>query len=345
MSNPDRPRPIIFGCASTKLSAGERSFFADINPLGFILFQRNCQSRDQIKQLTAEMRETVGRPDAPILIDQEGGRVSRLKPPVWPKYPAAGVFGDIWKNDPELATEAMKIHATLMGHELAKMGVTVDCAPLLDLTFPVTHDAIGDRAFSDKIDAVTALGRAFTAGLLEVGVLPVIKHMPGHGRATVDPHLALPVVDATEAELEETDIKPFIALRDMPIGMTCHVLFKGIDPAKPTSMSEKVIKFIREKIRFEGLLFSDDLDMHALKGRLEDRARDALQAGTDVLLYCQGGMPGMIEIGRSLPRMTDIAWARWEHASKRLLRKPGFVDEHGLASRLDMILGGTALAI
>jgi beta-N-acetylhexosaminidase len=343
LPNNTRPRPIIFGCAGTVLTPGERNFFSDINPFGFILFQRNCQSRDQVRQLIADLRATVGRDVAPILIDQEGGRVARLKPPNWPKYPAARIFGQIWESDHQLGVEAVKIHATLMGHELARLGVTVNCAPVLDLSYPITHDAIGDRAFSAKADAVIALGRAFAEGLLEAGVLPVIKHMPGHGRATVDPHLSLPFVEADTAALEVTDMKPFMALKDFPIGMTCHLMFKKIDPVNPVSLSSKIISdLIRGKIGFDGLLFSDDLDMKALTGRLEDRGRDALAAGNDVLLYCSPDQAGMVEIGRGLPAMNDLAWARWQRAMDRLPKRQPFIDIQGLNERLDIILGAAA---
>lgn len=324
------------------LTSGERSFFADVNPLGFILFQRNCQTREQVRQLIADLRTLVGRDDAPILIDQEGGRVARLKPPTWPKYPAARVFGKIWEQDPDLGIEAVKIHATLMGHELARLGFTVNCAPVLDVLVSVTHDAIGDRAFSDKPEAVIALGRAFAEGMLTAGILPVIKHMPGHGRANVDPHLALPVVDADMQTLER-DFKPFAALKDFPIGLTCHVLFKALDAARPVSTSAKIIRdIIRQKIGFDGLLLSDDLDMKALVGRLEDRARDALAAGSDVVLYCPGMVPGMVEISRGLERMNDLAWARWQRAMDRLPKRDPMIDVSGLSNRLDVILGAMA---
>lgn len=330
------PLPAIFGLAGSELSPNERDFFAQAKPFGFILMQRNCLRPEQVRDLTAELRAVVGREDAPILIDQEGGRVARLQPPRWPKFPSAANIGTIYMHDRALGLEAAKIIGSLTGYELQKIGVTVNCAPVLDISHPETHEAIGDRAFASDPLIVAELARAFVEGMLEQGVLPVIKHMPGHGRAAVDPHFELPVVKAQRDALAN-DFLPFRKLSALPLGMTSHIVFSGIDPGAPASQSRVVInEVIREAIGFQGLLITDDLDMKALKGSLYNRAEKALAAGSDVILVCNSPVPALYELGTLLPRMSEQAWARWTQAQD-FVRKPQFIDLAGLNHRLDMI--------
>jgi beta-N-acetylhexosaminidase len=284
----------ILGCAGPTLSAEERRFFREADPLGFILFQRNCQTPDQVRRLVQDFRDSVGRTDAPVLIDQEGGRVARLRPPAWRKAPAAGRFGVLAARDVNAAIEAARLNAELMGRELADLGISVDCAPVLDLQFAGASNVVGDRGFATDPELVARLGRAVCEGLLAAGVTPVLKHIPGHGRALVDSHHALPEVDASLAALRETDFVPFQRLADMPCAMTSHVLYKAIDPERPATTSPVVIRdIIRGEIGFKGVLFSDDLSMEALRGDIGDRARRARAAGCDLALHCNGRLDEM----------------------------------------------------
>ena len=299
MSEPtsDAPAAVIFGCAGPQLAADEDRFFRDIDPLGFILFARNCETPDQIRSLTQALRASVGRDDAPILIDQEGGRVQRLKPPTWRAAPAAGRFGGLAHADPAAAVEAARLNARLIAAELQDVGVNVDCLPCLDVPAPDGHDIIGDRAFGNDPNLVATLGRAVADGLIAGGVLPVAKHMPGHGRARADSHLELPIVDTPATELETTDFAPFSALADLPLGMTAHVVYSDIDADAPATVSRKVIDdIIRKRIGFDGLLMSDDLGMQALAGDFATRTSAALAAGCDVVLHCSGVMSEMKEV-------------------------------------------------
>ncbi|MFP6743605.1 MAG: beta-N-acetylhexosaminidase, partial [Alphaproteobacteria bacterium] len=253
------PKAVIFGCAGTVLTDAERRFFAAAQPLGFILFQRNCETPDQLRALTSDMRATLGRADAPVLIDQEGGRVARLRQPHWRASPAAGVIGELTARDWITGIEAARLNAMLIAAELHDAGITINCAPVLDLPIAGASDAIGDRAFSGAASITGALGRAVCGGLLAGGVLPVIKHMPGHGRAMSDTHHALPVVNEPLDVLRATDLAPFQQLRESPWGMTAHIVFSAIDD-KPATQSKPVIeRIIRGEIGFEGVLFSDDL--------------------------------------------------------------------------------------
>lgn len=331
-----RPLPAIFGCAGHELSPNERGFFAQVQPFGFILMQRNCLSPAQVRNLVAELREAVGRADAPVFIDQEGGRVARLQPPHWPKFPSAGSIGKMYLYDRALGLEAAGIIGNLIGHELRQIGVTANCAPVLDIAYPETHQAIGDRAFAADPLIVAEVARAYVEGMLEQGILPVIKHLPGHGRATVDPHLELPVVSETREALA-ADFMPFRKLSALPIGMTSHILFSAIDPKFPASQSPAVIRdIIRGAIGFNGLLLSDDLDMKAVKGSMLVRAEKTLAAGTDIVLICNSGAAALTEAGTLLPRMTEQAWERWKTA-QTFIRKPQFLDIGALNHRLDMI--------
>ncbi|MFP4002633.1 MAG: beta-N-acetylhexosaminidase [Alphaproteobacteria bacterium] len=323
--NEPHPRAVIYGCAGPVLTPGEAWFFERARPWGFILFQRNCQSRAQVRALVEDLRATVGRPDAPVLIDQEGGRVARLKPPEWQALPAAGKIGALHRQNGELAREALSLHSRLLAHELASLGVTVDCVPVADVPAPDSHGIIGDRAYGDSVDIVVDMARLCADELMADGVLPVLKHMPGHGRARVDSHEELPVVDASRAELERVDFEAFRALNDLPLGMTAHVVYSDIDPAAPATWSAKVIgEIIRGHIGFDGLLMTDDLSMHALKGPFHERVSRALGAGCDVILHCNGHMDEMTEIASAAPplsgepaRRAEAALAKIRHAKPR----------------------------
>ncbi|HEY7688099.1 MAG TPA: beta-N-acetylhexosaminidase [Dongiaceae bacterium] len=332
------PLACIFGCGGVALTDDERRLYRDSNPLGFILFQRNCQTPDQIRALIAEMRRCVGRADAPVLIDQEGGRVQRLKPPVWRKAPAAAVIGDLARRSLSRAIEAARLNARLIAEELASLGFTADCAPVLDLRLAITHQAIGDRAYSDDPAVVSALGRAACEGFIAGGIIPVPKHMPGHGRAVCDSHIELPRVSASADELERTDFAPFHALRDMPWAMTAHILFTALDPSAPATASKVVIdKVIRGSIGFQGLLFSDDLSMQALEGTLRQRAERALAAGCDVALHCNGSMDEMRQIAEGIAPLTPAALERVA-TGRRLLNGGERIDIAAAQARFDALM-------
>src|SRR5262245_6635188 len=306
------PRAVILGCAGPDLAADERAFFRDADPLGFILFARNVDTPERTRRLVEELRASVARADAPVLIDQEGGRVARLRPPHWRKAPPARLLGELYARDPERGLEATRLNSRLLAADVASIGVDVDCLPVLDIAFPETHAVIGDRAYADRPEPVAALGRAAAEGLLAEGVMPVIKHMPGHGRATVDSHHALPHVGASRETLERTDFLPFKLLADLPWAMTGHLLFDAIDPTAVITVSARGVRdVIRGHIGFDGLLLSDDLSMQALGGSLGERAERSLAAGCDIALHCNGRMDEMTEIvGRTGP-MTGAASRRF----------------------------------
>jgi len=313
----------IFGCAGPRLGGEEAAFFRDVDPWGFILFGRNVETPGQVRALTDALRAAVDRPDAPVLIDQEGGRVQRLGPPHWRRYPPARAFAALPRDGPGGAVEMVRLGARLMAHDLAGLGVNVDCAPVLDVPAPGAHDIIGDRAYGETARDVAALGRAAAEGLLAGAVLPVIKHIPGHGRATADSHVALPVVEASLAELEARDFAPFKALGDMPVAMTAHVLYPAVDARRPATTSPLVIeRVIRGAIGFDGLLISDDLSMQALSGGLADRARDCLAAGCDVALHCNGAMAEMKAVADGTAPLTARAAARAAAALARVAGPP-----------------------
>lgn len=327
----------IFGFAGTALSADEKAFFFDVNPYGFILFQRNCESPEQVRRLTSDLRELSGRTQLPILIDQEGGRVARLKPPHWPTFPPAKRFADLYAKDWETAERACYLNARLMAYELAKLGVSVDCAPVADVPVPGAHDVIGDRAFGHLPEQVITLARAQADGLTDGGIVPVLKHIPGHGRAHADSHLELPVVETSLDRLRDTDFVPFKALADLPMAMTAHVLYTEIDSRRPATTSPVAIQLIREELGFNGLLMSDDLSMKALGGDFTSRTEDALSAGCDVVLHCNGEMAEMQQIVGGLASLAGLPLMRAEGAM-RLYEKPG--DAKAWQEELDAILAG-----
>ena len=306
--------PAIFGIAGEALSADERAFFRDADPAGYILFGRNTVARDQLRALTDDLRALSGRERLPILIDQEGGRVARMKPPEWPAFPAAGRFGALYEAAPISAIEAARANARALGLMLAEAGISVDCLPLLDGRQPGASDVNGDRAFGAGPMRVAALGRATLDGLADAGIVGVVKHMPGHGRALVDSHHLLPVVDA-DAEALESDLEPFIRLADAPMAMTAHVVYRAWDAERPATLSSRVIgEIIRGRIGFDGLLMSDDVDMKALSGSPAENGATAVAAGCDVVLNCWARMDDMIATARLVPAMTEAAARRLEQA-------------------------------
>ena len=347
MSSPDRwgrrtstPLAAVFGCRGAELEPAERAFFADANPLGFILFERNCRSPDQARALVDAFKDCVARTDAPVLIDQEGGRVARLGPPHWTKPPAAARFAELGARDMIRAREAARLGARLMAEDLRAIGVSVDCAPVLDVSRPETHRVIGDRAYGSDPEQVAQLGRAVVEGLLAGGVLPMIKHIPGHGRARVDSHLELPRVDAQRAELERVDFVPFRALRDAPWGMSAHILYSALDPSRPATLSADVIEgVIRRDIGFDGLLSSDDLSMKALGGTLGERARAALAAGCDVVLHCNGRLDEMEQVATGARPLRPESARRLARA-ERARRAPEPVDAAAAGARHSALLAG-----
>ncbi|HJV41132.1 beta-N-acetylhexosaminidase [Caulobacter sp.] len=331
----------ILGCAGTTLTAEEVAFFRDVKPWGFILFKRNIADPNQVRALTAALRETVGRPDAPILIDQEGGRVARLQPPHWRIYPPGRAYGELVANDPLVAREITRLGARLIAHDLHSLGVNVDCVPVLDVPDPQGHEIIGDRAYGDTPEQVATLGRAAAEGLLAGGVLPIIKHIPGHGRAMADSHLELPVVKAKLAELDARDFAPFRVLSDMPMAMTAHVVYTAIDRKNPATTSKKAIKkIIRESIGFDGLLMSDDLSMKALSGDFKQRAKDSLSAGCDVVLHCNGDMAEMKAVMSGVGRMSKEARRRAQAVMSRLVKVPEPFDVAEARARFDAAFDG-----
>jgi beta-N-acetylhexosaminidase len=320
----------ILGCSGLTLTKAERSFFADAQPWGFILFGRNIDTPAQVRKLTEALRDAVGRENAPILVDQEGGRVQRLGPPHWRRYPPARAYGDLAANDPLFRREIARLGARLMAHELAAVGVNVDCAPLLDVPDADGHEVIGDRAYAASAQEVAVLGRAAAEGLIAGGVLPVIKHIPGHGRARVDSHKALPVVEAGWDELDARDFAPFKALSDMPMAMTAHVVYATADRKRPATTSKRVMRgMIREAIGFDGLLISDDISMKALKGSLRERTEAALSAGCDMVLHCTGVLSEMKAVAGAAGALKGRSAMR---AAAALARLPKAVEPFDAAA-------------
>ena len=333
-------RAVIFGCDGHELTTEEEAFFRDVNPWGFILFSRNCGSPDQVRGLTASLRACVGRADAPILIDQEGGRVQRLRGQHWRPRPAAAAFGAISRQDPRSARDLAYDNARAMAEELSSLGINVDCTPCVDVPVEGAHGIIGDRAFGHDPWVVASLGQSVIDGMMDGGVLPVIKHIPGHGRARADSHMELPVVDTSRAELERTDFTPFRALARAPLGMTAHVVYTDIDASAPATTSKKVIdEIVRGYIGFDGLLMTDDLTMKALKGSLADRVRASIAAGCDMILHCMRHMDEMQEIAQATPELSGVALSRAQRALAAL-QKPKAFDVAAAQARVDAALAG-----
>ncbi len=303
----------IYGCAGTVLSDEERRFFGETQPWGFILFARNIVDREQTRRLVDALRATVGDEKAPVLVDQEGGRVARLRPPHWKERPAAAYFGALHDVAAEAAHEAAYLNARLIAYDLVEIGINVDCAPVLDVPVEGADAVIGDRALSRLPAAAVDLGRSVIEGLMDGGVVPVMKHIPGHGRATADSHRALPHVHTPREELSMTDFVPFRGLADCPMAMTAHVVYDDIDPERPATTSPRIIRdVIRTEIGFGGLLISDDLSMEALEGPLGKRAKAAQFAGCDVVLHCNGDMDEMRDVAKEAKPLDNIHLKRAE---------------------------------
>ncbi|CDO37295.1 MULTISPECIES: beta-N-acetylhexosaminidase [Novosphingobium] len=334
--------PAIFGLSGLSLGQDERAFFKDADPAGYILFGRNVESREQMRALTDELRAIHGRDNLFICIDQEGGRVARMKPPVWQAYPPGEAFDRLYDIAPATAIEAARANAEALGLDLAEVGISVDCHPSLDVRQTGAHDVIGDRALGTDPMRVAALGRAILAGLARAGVAGCIKHIPGHGRAMADSHKELPRVEASAEELE-VDLQPFRALSDSPIGMTAHVLYTAWDKENPGTLSPVVVReVIRKRVGFAGLLLTDDLDMQALSGTVPERAERAIGAGCDIALNCWAKMGDMIGIAQRLPTMSEETALRLQRALTAVGDSGTAGDHAELIARRDALLAQAA---
>jgi beta-N-acetylhexosaminidase len=304
----------IYGLAGTELSAEETDFFRDAKPAGYILFRRNIETREQLRRLTDAIRDLEGHDEVPILIDQEGGRVARMRPPEWPAFPSGEAFDQLYRLAPSSAIEAARVNARALGLMLHEVGVNIDCLPMLDVRQPGATDIVGDRALGSEPMQVAALGRAILDGLASAGALGVVKHIPGHGRALVDSHLALPIVGASDEELR-VDLEPFERLRDAAMGMTSHIVYTAWDAERPASQSPFVIHdIIRQRIGFDGFLMSDDIGMEALAGDHGMRAAACVAAGCDVALHCDGKMENMLAVAAAVGDISAEGEARLARA-------------------------------
>src|SRR6476646_1235199 len=308
-------RAFITGISGFELTAAERDFIRAERPWGFILFKRNVAHPAQVARLVAELRATVGEADSPVLIDQEGGRVQRLGPPHWPAYPPGAVFSSLYDREPALGLKAARLSNRLIAADLADLGINVDCLPLADVPVAGADAVIGNRAYGTEPAKVAAIARAVTGGLELGGVLPVLKHIPGHGRATADSHFRLPTVDTPREELERTDFAAFQPLAELPMAMTAHVVFSALDPAQPATTSATIVRqVIRGVIGFQGLLMSDDVSMNASAGSIAERTRAIVDAGCDMVLHCNGKLDEMREVARETPKLSGRALERAEKA-------------------------------
>jgi beta-N-acetylhexosaminidase len=334
-------KAFISGCAGKELSRAEMDFFHTAQPWGLILFGRNCASLEQLQKLTQDFRQAVGRKDAPVLIDQEGGRVQRMSPTVngiWRKYPPAQRFGELYDSCPVHAFRVARNLGRLMAEELEEAGITVNCLPVLDVPQPDGHAVISDRAYDTVAEIILVLARAHVAGMMEGGVLPVMKHIPGHGRATVDSHKDLPRVKANRAELEALDFRTFAGFADCPMAMSAHVVYEVIDKHNPATLSKRVIRdVVRKQLGFNGLLMTDDLSMKALSGSFAEKTAAALDAGCDVVLHCSGVLSEMEEVAAAAPLLADRAMARAK-AALRQRRKPTKFDRKTALADLEMAM-------
>ena len=335
-------RAFITGLSGHIITADERAFLRATCPWGLILFKRNAQSARQMSVLIDSFKEAVGRDEVPVLIDQEGGRVQRLGPPQWPVYPPGAAYGQLYDRDPAAGLAAAKLGGRLIAADLAAVGITVDCLPIADVPVPGADQVIGDRAYGETPAKIATIANALTEGLAEGGVLPVLKHLPGHGRATADSHLRLPVVTADRATLEATDFAAFRPLAMLPLGMTAHVVFTAIDPDLPATTSATIIgQVIRGFIGFDGLLMSDDLSMGALSGSLTERTRAALSAGCDVALHCNGNLTEMEAVAAAAPELGGEA-ARRADAALAARRAPEPLDVAAERAQFADLMRGAA---
>lgn len=334
--------PAVFGMSGLALTRDERAFFKDSDPAGYIIFGRNIESKDQLKSLTDDLRALHGQDDLAILIDQEGGRVARMKEPIWPSFPAGEVFDRLYDVAPATAIQAARLNAQAIAISLQEVGITVDCLPLLDVRQPDANNVIGDRALGSEPLRVAALGRAILDGLQRGGVVGVVKHMPGHGRTSVDTHKALPTVTANDEQLN-LDLAPFQALKDAPMGMTGHLLFTAWDAETPSTLSKFVVRtIIRDRIGFDGLLFTDDLDMEALSGSVPERAIRAQAAGCDIALNCWAKMDDMIGIAEGLGPMSAKTRERLDRAMVTIADRSQSPDLTELLARRDDLMAAAA---
>jgi beta-N-acetylhexosaminidase len=337
-------RAFITGVSGTVLTAAEREFIRGMRPWGFILFKRNVETPDQVSALVRELRNCLGEADAPVLIDQEGGRVARLGPPHWPVYPPGAVFGALYDLDPALGLNAARLSSRLIAADLIDLGISVDCLPLADVPVAGADAVIGNRAYGTDPRKVAAIARAVTEGLEQGGVLPVLKHIPGHGRAAADSHFRLPTVDTSREELERTDFAAFQPLADLPMAMTAHVVFSALDPAQPATTSATIIRqVIRGVIGFQGLLMSDDVSMNALAGSIAERTRAIVNAGCDMVLHCNGKLDEMRDVARETPELAGEALDRARRALASR-RAPEPFDRRAARAELDALTdrAGTA---
>lgn len=336
-------KAMILGCAGTRLTADEEAFLAAERPWGLILFARNIGEAGEIADLTARFRQIVGRDDAPVFIDQEGGRVQRIRAPIAPDYPSGALLGALYRKDREAGLRTAWLMSRLHAADLRPLGITADCLPVLDVPARGAHDVIGDRAYGHDAATVAEMGQAAAEGLLEGGVLPVIKHIPGHGRALVDSHKALPVVDAGAEALARVDFVPFGALSHMPMAMTAHVVYTALDPDNPATTSARVIdEVIRGRIGFDGLLMTDDLSMHALSGDFATRARASLSAGCDVVLHCNGVMDEMRAVAEATPPLSGRALERADRATALLAAPEGIAEAGSLRDEFERLMAAVA---
>jgi beta-N-acetylhexosaminidase len=337
-------RAFITGVSGPELTAVERAFIRAERPWGFILFKRNVENPAQVTSLVGELRAAAGHPDAPVLIDQEGGRVQRLGPPHWPVYPPGSVFSALYDLDPALGLRAAGLGARLIAADLAELGITVDCLPLADVPVAGADAVIGNRAYGTEPAKVAAIARAVADGLAQGGVLPVLKHIPGHGRATADTHFRLPTVDTPRDELMRTDFAAFRPLADLPMAMTAHVVFSAFDPAHPATTSATMVEqVIRGAIGFQGLLMSDDVSMNALAGGIGERTRALLAAGCDMVLHCNGNIEEMREVAGQTPELLGKALERAERALAAR-RAPQSLDRAAARAELDALIARTTTA-
>ena len=334
---------LITGLAGTNLTDGERAFLKDVRPAGVILFSRNCESHEQICRLTASVREAAGTDELLLLIDQEGGRVQRLAPPLGRALPPGAAYAEAYDREPQSACRSAFLAARLLADDLTALGINTNCAPVLDVPVPGAHDVIGDRAYGRDPAQVATLGRAVAEGYLAGGVLPVIKHIPGHGRATADSHLELPVVDTDRSTLSATDFMPFKLLAGMPAAMTAHVVFSDIDAGAPASTSLTVTReVIRGEIGFQGLLISDDLSMKALQAPIRESAAAVIKAGTDIALHCNGDLAEMEAAASGVPRLSGLALDRFLAALKGLANRRSFDIAEAEAALAAVLQGHTS---
>jgi len=337
-------RAFITGVSGPELTAAERDFIRAERPWGFILFKRNVDTPGQVARLVGELRAVLGEADAPVLIDQEGGRVQRLGPPHWPVYPPGAVFSSLYDLDPALGLKAARLSNRLIAADLAELGITVDCLPLADVPVAGADNVIGNRAYGTEPGKVADIARAVTEGLEQGGILPVLKHIPGHGRAMADSHFRLPTVDTPRSELERTDFAAFVPLADLPMAMTAHVVFSALDPAQPATTSATIVEqVIRGGIGFQGLLMSDDVSMNALAGSIAERTRAIVGAGCDMVLHCNGKLDEMREVASQTPELSGKAL---ERAVKALAsrKQPVPIDRKAARAELDALVQQTGMA-